>query len=70
MKTKYAKDVDVLLIKIRNKKPVFGEDIGRGIIIHYDKDRNPVEIEILGAKRHLIDWIGQALEYGREPIVA
>ncbi len=70
MKTKYVKNVDVLLIKIRDKKPEYGEDIGKGIIIHYDKDRNPVEIEILGAKRHLLNWIEQALESKGETIVA
>ncbi len=35
MISEYDKEVDVLLIKIRNKKPVYGEDIGKGIIVHY-----------------------------------
>jgi uncharacterized protein YuzE len=66
MISEYDKEVDVLLIKIRNKKPVYGEDIGKGIIVHYDKDRNPVEIEILSAKHHLVNWIEQALEVKKE----
>ncbi len=70
MKSVYDKEVDVLLIKIRNKKPAFGEDIGSGIIVHYDKKRKPVEIEILDARRHIVDWIAQALESPREPIIA
>jgi uncharacterized protein YuzE len=70
MRSKYDKNVDVLLIRIKNKKPAYGEDIGDGIIVHYDKGRNPVEIEILGAKRHLMDWMGQALEVGREAVLA
>ena len=70
MKSVYEKEVDVLLIKIRNKKPAFGEDIGGGIIVHYDKERKPVEIEILDARRHIVNWIEQALESPREPITA
>lgn len=69
MKSKYDKEVDVLLIKIRNKKPAFGEGIGGGIIVHYDKDRTPVEIEILGARKHLAEWVEQALVSPRKPIV-
>ncbi len=70
MKSKYSKEVDVLLIKIRDKKPAFGEDIGGGVIVHYDKNRTPVEIEILGAKRHLAGWVEQALVSPGKPIVA
>ena len=70
MRSKYDKEVDVLLIKIRNKKPAFGEDIGGGIIVHYDEDRNPVEIEILSARKYLAEWVGQALVSPEKPIVA
>jgi len=62
MNTTYNKDVDVLLIKLSNKKPEYGEDIGDGIIVHFDKDKVPVEIEILKAKKNLVNWLGQALE--------
>ena len=70
MRGKYSKEVDVLLIKIRDKKPAFGEDIGGGIIVHYDKSRAPVEIEILGARKHLAEWVEQALVSPEKPIVA
>ena len=70
MKSEYEKEIDVLLIKIRDEKPAFGEDIGGGIIVHYNKDRIPVEIEILGAKEHLADWVGQALRSEKKPITA
>lgn len=62
MKAKYDKDVDVLLIKLNNNKPEYGEDIGEGIIVHFDKNKTPVEIEILKAKKYLVNWIEQALE--------
>ena len=47
MKARYDKDVDVLLIKLNDNKPEYGEDIGEGIIVHFDKNKTPVEIEIL-----------------------
>lgn len=62
MKAIYDKDVDVLLIKLNNNKPEYGEDIGEGIIVHFDKTKSPVEIEILKAKKYLINWLEQALE--------
>ena len=62
MKAVYDKDVDVLLIKLNNNKPKYGEDIGEGIIVHFDKNKNPVEIEILKAKKYLVNWLEQALE--------
>lgn len=62
MKTIYDKDVDVLLIKLSSNKPEYGEYIGQGIVVHFDKNKNPVEIEILKAKKNLVDWLEQALE--------
>ena len=62
MKAKYDKEVDVLLIKLNNNKPEYGEDIGEGIIVHFDKNKYPVEIEILKAKKYLASWLEQALE--------
>ena len=62
MKAVYDKDVDVLLIKLKNTKPAYGEDIGEGIIVHFDKNKSPVEIEILKAKKYLVNWLEQALE--------
>ena len=62
MKANYNKEVDVLLIKLSNNKPKYGEDIGDGIIVHFDKNKLPVEIEILKAKKYLVGWLEQALE--------
>jgi len=70
MKTSYDKEVDILLIKLSENKPEYGEDIGEGIIVHFDRNRVPVEIEILGAKKYLVEWLGQALEVKIRPTVA
>lgn len=67
MKARYDKDVDVLSIKLNNNKPEYGEDIGDGIIVHFDKNKNPVEIEILKAKKYIVDWLEQALEITDKP---
>ena len=50
MKYKYDKESDILMIKLSNKKPDFGEQ-RENIITHYSKDGKPVEIEILDAKK-------------------
>lgn len=62
MKARYDKDVDVLLIKLSDNKPEYGEDIGEGIIVHFDKNKVPAEIEILKAKKYLVNWLEQALD--------
>ena len=67
MKANYDKEVDALLIKISDSKPEYGEDIGEGIIVHYDKNKLPVEIEILKAKKYLVNWLEQALETADKP---
>lgn len=69
MKARYDKEVDVLLIKLSDKKPEYGEDIGEGIIVHFDKNKKPVEIEILKAKKYLVNWLEQALETKEKPSI-
>ncbi len=70
METHYDKEANVLLIRISNNKPEYGEDVGKGIVVHFDKNKNPVEIEILDAKKYLADWVGQALEVKNERQIA
>ena len=70
MEAQYDKEANVLLIRISNNKPEYGEDIGKGIVVHFDKNKNPVEIEILDAKKYLADWVGQALEVKTERQIA
>jgi len=53
-RVEYSPDVDALVITLSEEKPAFGEDIGESIIIHFSKDRNPVEIEILDASELLV----------------
>jgi uncharacterized protein YuzE len=50
MKYSYDAKTDILLIKLSNEKPDFGEQKAN-IITHYNKKGKPVEIEILNAKK-------------------
>jgi len=51
MKIKYSPDADVLLIELREGKPVDSRDAAEGIIVHYDEAGEPLEIEILDASK-------------------
>lgn len=50
MKYKYDAKTDIILIKLSNEKPDFGEQKDN-IITHYNKKGKPVEIEILDARK-------------------
>ena len=66
----YDPEVDVLTIVILDDVLDHGEDIGEGVIVHFNKKNIPVEIEILNAKDKLIDWIRMALASQTKPKVA
>lgn len=51
MRIKYSPDADVLLLKLREGKPVDSVDIGEGLIAHYAEDGSVLEIEILDASK-------------------
>jgi uncharacterized protein YuzE len=51
MKIKYSRDADVLIIKLREGKPVDSRDIAEGIIVHLTAKGEPLEIEILDASK-------------------
>jgi len=52
MSAKYYKEDDLLVIKISNNPFKAAEKMG-SFIVHYDKKRNPVMVEILNASRFL-----------------
>lgn len=51
MQIKYSPDADVLLLKLREGKPVDSADVGEGLIAHYAEDGKVLEIEILDASK-------------------
>lgn len=52
MSTKYYKEDDLLAIRLSRKPFTVAEKVGQ-FIIHYDKNRNPVLLEILNASKLL-----------------
>jgi len=52
-KVKYSKDVDALLVELSGKPLDYAEEAGQ-FIIHFDKDGEPVLLEILDAKNFLL----------------
>lgn len=53
MRISYDPDGDVLLITLRDGQPVEGNEITEDLILHTDAEGNPLQIEILDAKRVL-----------------
>lgn len=51
MQIKYSKDADILLIKLRDGNLADSKDISECVIVHYDENKMPVEIEILDASQ-------------------
>lgn len=56
MKYEYDAETDILVIKLKDEKPDFGEQVGN-IITHYNKENKPVEIEILDASKTTLDMV-------------
>ncbi|MFP4000599.1 MAG: DUF2283 domain-containing protein [Thermoplasmata archaeon] len=56
MRYEYDQDTDILLIKLSDEEPDFGEQSG-SIITHYAKDGKPIEIEILDASETALSMI-------------
>ncbi len=57
MRYKYDAKTDILVLKLSDGKPDFGEQKGN-VITHFTKNGSPVEIEILDASRTARKIIG------------
>ena len=51
MKIKYSVDADIVIIRLSDNPPVDSIDLQEGVIVHVDKDKRPVEIELLDASK-------------------
>ena len=51
MQIKYSPDADVLIIRLREEKPVDSRDMAEGVILHLSAKGQPIEIEVLDAAR-------------------
>lgn len=52
MKVKYSKDVDILMIEL-SQEPISYAEKKSKVIVHFNKNREPVALEILDAKNLL-----------------
>jgi uncharacterized protein YuzE len=53
LKVLYDSEADALLIKAGEKKPTYGEELADQVIIHFDDQGKPIQIEILDAQNFL-----------------
>jgi len=51
MKIRYSEDSDILTITFKDVQLADSIDLKEGVILHIDKDGNPVELEILDASK-------------------
>ena len=52
MKVTYSKDVDILMVELSSEPIDFAERKG-SVIVHFNKQREPVALEIMDAKQWL-----------------
>jgi uncharacterized protein YuzE len=60
-KVRYSKDVDALLVELSQKRIDYAEEAGQ-FIVHFDKDGEPVLLEILGAKDFLLGSLASLMK--------
>lgn len=51
LQIRYSPEVDALIIKLKEGRPVDSIDISENIILHFTKKKEPLEIEILDASK-------------------
>lgn len=53
MKVTYDEEADALYLTLREEEYYESDEIKKGLIIDYDKEGNPIGVEIVGASAHL-----------------
>lgn len=67
MEYKYDHKTDILLIRLSDEKPDFGEQ-KENIITHYNKQGKPIEIEILDASKTTVKIVEAVLGSHEVPV--
>lgn len=62
LRFRYSPEVDVLVVVLRDGEPKYGEEIAPGVIVHYDVDSRPIEVEILDGSEFLATAIREVLK--------
>ncbi len=69
MRYSYEPEADVLSITLSNKPYDYAEEVG-DFIVHYDKNDNPVYVEILNASKFLTKATTALPKSSREQILS
>lgn len=51
MKIKYSPDSDILIVELKEDIPEDSIDLSEGIIVHFNRNKEPIEIELLDASK-------------------
>ena len=68
-KIKYSPDADPLVINVRAGRPAYGYETAPGVIMHYDKKNQLVEIEILDASELVSAAVREMAKATREVLI-
>jgi uncharacterized protein YuzE len=69
LKVKYSSDADAMVITVRSGKPDHGDEKAPGVIMHYTKDDELVEIEILDASELISATVREMAKTTKEALV-
>jgi uncharacterized protein YuzE len=69
LKVKYSPDADAMIITVRPGKPEYGDEEAPGLIMHYNKKDELVEIEILDASELVSATVRQMAKTTREALI-
>jgi uncharacterized protein YuzE len=66
---KYSPDADAIVITVRAGRPAYGDEMVPGVIMHYNKKNQLVEIEILDASELVSAAVREMAKTTREVLV-
>jgi len=69
LKLKYSPDADAIVITVRAGRPTYGDETAPGVILHYNKKDELVEIEILDASELVSAAVREIAKTTRELLV-
>ena len=69
LKLKYSPDADAIVITVRAGRPAYGDEMAPGVIMHYNKKNQLVEIEILDASELVYAAVREMAKTTRQALV-
>jgi uncharacterized protein YuzE len=68
-KIRYSPDADAIVIAVRAGRPAYGDELAPGVIMHYNKKNQLVEIEILDASELVSAAVREIAKTTRQVLV-